>query len=70
MDWNVCGESYTPEGTTYVNFFVLGYDLCIIKHHVKCNGPNPTPAVNFYAEHQGGKYTLTPPALPTPPGPN
>ena len=20
MDWNVCGESYTPERTTYVNF--------------------------------------------------
>ena len=36
MDWNVCGESYTPEGTTYVNFFVLGYDLCIIMYHVKC----------------------------------
>ena len=36
MDWNVCGESYTPDGTTYVNFFVLGYDLCIIMYHVKC----------------------------------
>ena len=36
MAWNVCGESYTPEGTTYVNFFVLGYDLCIIMYHVKC----------------------------------
>ena len=36
MDRNVCGESYTPEGTTYVNFFVLGYDLCIIMYHVKC----------------------------------
>ena len=34
VDRRVCSESCTHGRTTYVCFFFLGFDLCIMKHHV------------------------------------
>ena len=38
VDLNVYGESYTTKRDNVCKLFVLGYDLCITKYHVQCNG--------------------------------
>ena len=45
VDLNVYGASYTPKRDKVCKLFVLGYDLCIIKYHVQCNGVPQTPTV-------------------------